>query len=605
MRISKPGFLNAPQPDKATSSSLIPVRYYIHRSREARPADGPKHAPLPAPGIMPDMFPRIVDAFRRNPANQLAAFSWLCLAAVLVCQFGIRAHYLTAGSLNVDESFFAACAMRAIAEHSGPLLACIDNKPPGVFLIYQVVFSLFGDYNMQAIHAFGMLWVFLTAGAIFLAASELGGRQAGIWACILFLLLGTGDPRFIAVKTEQLAALPLSLALWLMLRSAKRVSYAGFAGAGALTGVAMLFKQPAVLAAAGMSVLCLAAYTNGRRLRSTLHTALSYAGGLALPLAMAALYFSAAGGLEDLIYQTLEYPSRYATVDTTPLSRRLMRFVTATEEYSRLAPLCWLLAVLGVLATAGHRTNPTASGQSLPVRSFLLVSLLGAFAAVSLGREYYPAYYLFTFPALALAGGYFIQFCLQQESLILRRIALCTGALAIISSAVAAGTPIVKQLLSGSTPPTQSPITMRINALSQADDRLYVWGYAPDYFITTRLIGASKVLLTDHLQGTFAEYTPGMDPAARLRIVKPGIWQRFMKDLEDKPPRFIVDISGRPLGSGDAVTFSPDHYPEFSRYLKDRCRMELIDRGIALYVCQTDKAPPRIGATPSAPRKPT
>lgn len=531
-----------------------------------------------------------------HPASRPERIALIALLITVALQLLLRGLWLSPSSLNVDESFFAACAVRANAEHAAPLMACIDNKSPGVFLLYQIVFMFSGAYNMFAIHLAGMLWTFATAIAIHFAARELGGnsggRSAGYWAAALYLILTAGDYRLLATKSELLAALPLSLSVWLFARALRLRSLRTMLSAGAALGCAICFKQPTLLlAGAFLGILALMLVLPDKRdvyaRIDIVKHGVTFAAGIALVLGAVALAYALAGGLGDLLYQTIEYPSLYATVNTTSPLQRLLKLASSLDEYSRLAPYCWLAGLLGATLSLREReADGPAALRWLP--AFTILAML---AAISLGKGFYLAYYIFLFPMLAISGSLFMQTATRSGA-VLRRAALLMAVLTLLSNAILIGKDPLKRWLTHDNTVTHSRISQRINALSAPDDSLYVWGFAPDYFVETRLVGASKVLLSDHLQGIFAETDPKIRAEDRKKLVKPELWTQFMNDLQKHPPAFFIDISPKPLRDAEAITFSPDNYPQLRDYLQTHCKTDLAEGGVQLHLCNR-LAPPR------------
>src|SRR5207302_3083997 len=92
--------------------------------------------------------------------------AWPALAglAVIVAHLPSFVHRL----LDGDEAIYGSIAV--LMNRGGALYGAggVDNKPPGVFWRYSVIFRFFGDYQMTAIHAAGFIAMAATCVVVFL-----------------------------------------------------------------------------------------------------------------------------------------------------------------------------------------------------------------------------------------------------------------------------------------------------------------------------------------------------------------------------------------------------------------------------------------------------
>jgi 4-amino-4-deoxy-L-arabinose transferase-like glycosyltransferase len=226
-----------------------------------------------------------------------------------------------------DEGVFAATAQRLLQGHTLYREAW-DDKPPLVFLIYAGVLWLFGP-SMLALRILGALW----AAATTLIVRAIGRRAIGPgagWAAALVVAVLAALPftESTLLLTEALAALPSAAAILAVMRNAEcgmpngkraahhradsadptqpaqvHVPYA--AVAGALLGVAFLFKQVAALDAVAVGLWLL--LRRGHPLRNTLLLAC----GWCLPVAAAALWLASGGALADAWHAVFGFYSLY------------------------------------------------------------------------------------------------------------------------------------------------------------------------------------------------------------------------------------------------------------------------------------------------------
>ena len=154
---------------------------------------------------------------------------------VLLAHLPVFAHRL----LDGDEGVYGSIA--ALMNLGGHLYADggVDNKPPGIFWTYAATFALFGQYQMNAIHALALVVTAATCLALFLIGRSTAGPRAGVLAAIFYgILTAAGNPRLLAANTELFMTLPLTVSFLLTVRRQWLLS-------GLLLVVAGAFKQVA------------------------------------------------------------------------------------------------------------------------------------------------------------------------------------------------------------------------------------------------------------------------------------------------------------------------------------------------------------------------
>src|SRR5260370_18383512 len=121
--------------------------------------------------------------------------------------------------LDGDEAIYGSIA--ALVNVGGGLYGAggIDNKPPGVFWIYALLFRVFGEYQMTAVHVAGFTALASTCAVLFLIARGLAGSRAGLISALLYrVLTAAGNPRLLASNPEVFMRGPLSASVLLTLR---------------------------------------------------------------------------------------------------------------------------------------------------------------------------------------------------------------------------------------------------------------------------------------------------------------------------------------------------------------------------------------------------
>ena len=295
-----------------------------------------------------------------------------------------------------DQGIFAYNTA-ALLDGAVPYRDFVDQKPPGILLLYAIPLAL-GGRTPLAIHLFE--WAFL--GATGVAAFHAGRRLAGDGAGVL-AAAGTGLFHSPAVhgfwdraQIESFLTLPYA-AVFLLLAPApgRPPSPAGRAlralGAGALTGAAFCLKPNAiafpVLAMAAVIVLEWRRGEPGVPRRAG-----CFAAGFAAPPVALAGWLAAAGGLQPF----LEHAS---AVNAAYLGSGLR--ITALRLVYGLAPVLGAFAAAAALvalfarrfaAAAVRRVRAAFAEDPGRPRLFLLFATLwiGAYASFASGRFLFP-----------------------------------------------------------------------------------------------------------------------------------------------------------------------------------------------------------------------
>src|SRR5260370_9853727 len=91
--------------------------------------------------------------------------------------------------LDGDEAIYGSIA--ALGHVGGGLSGAggIDNKPPGVFWIYALVFRVFGEYQMTAVHVAGFTAMAATCAVLFLIARGLPASRPRLIPPLLYRVL--------------------------------------------------------------------------------------------------------------------------------------------------------------------------------------------------------------------------------------------------------------------------------------------------------------------------------------------------------------------------------------------------------------------------------
>jgi hypothetical protein len=431
---------------------------------------------------------------------------------------------------DLDEPNFASIA--ALCNAGGALYrdGGVDNKPPGIFWAYRLVLGADGHFAMARVHLLCVAVSVITAYLLGLVGRRLGGARVGFYTMLLYAIFSMAyDPRMIAANTEQFMMLPLAAAMWLLVRD-DRLVMPRLAGAGALVAVACLFKQVAVVS---LGVVLLAAMgplrtfsTRGRRaLRSALCGVLACTIGFSAVMTIVVAVLVAQGTILDAIHWTVV--SLFSHYGPSAWSGSILRHLEDAALSSAIftataLPLC--VAALGEL----RRPGAGSDGERL-VFAWLPLSALGVVA----GGHFSDHYFIQLVGPLALLGGLHIG---------RRPTANWNAALAFFGFGVmvfaALIDPITYQPFWRHPSPDYRVLVRAIDARTQPDDRIFVWGNAPALYVlsdrlpATRFVGFLRGLHRSEHESPTAAWDAG-----------PEVWPLLAADFARHPPELVVDTS--------------------------------------------------------------
>ena len=165
--------------------------------------------------------------------------------------------------------------------------------------------------------------------------------------------------------------------------------------AGALTGVALMFKQVAIVNWLLITALYPVFVRGENRWRATISFAAWSAMGLLTVLGFVVLYFFAHGGLRDFVENVFTHNLQY--IGVVPVSSRFEYCWGTLTTLARSQAIVWLSAAAGLL---GLFKSGKVTWSAL-LTGWLITSLIGASAS----GYFFPHYFQQLLPPLALAAA--------------------------------------------------------------------------------------------------------------------------------------------------------------------------------------------------------
>jgi len=350
-------------------------------------------------------------------SNRTALIAWLLLAGLLAIR--IPSLVQPAGA---DQALYAYVGQRILAGDV-PYRDAWDQKPPAIHVTYAALIALWPHESVVA--GADLVVAALTA----LSLIALGRRLslypgAGTAAAALFLLLA--NPAFgrlggvrVRAQCEVFIALAIAAALlsaW-KATTVQRVRESSGRGwlvtAGALVGIAALFKYNAVVYGIPVAALALRR-ADGTSRGELAKDAGALIAGAILPVGIMLSWMAGAGALKDLVYATIDYNLLYSGETYPSRPAMLLYLMTFPIRQARLDSL-WFLGGLGsaVLIAAGAwslRRREAGAGGALLLVAPLWVAAACLAIAIN-GSRGLPQYFLQANAPLALAAGVAAAWC--------------------------------------------------------------------------------------------------------------------------------------------------------------------------------------------------
>ena len=453
---------------------------------------------------------------------------------------------------NLDEGIHATIA-RSILDGGVMYRDAIDQRTPLTYYLVAGCFWLCGENNMWAVHALLAGMITATALGIFLIGRRWRGPATGGWAALIFCACTTnlfyiGDSY--SLSTEWFVIFFTTWSTWWLWRTWAQNSLGLAALGGAGFAAAFLSKQPGLLDfGAPLATVIYALATGQLRGAETSRRLIGLCAGFTGFTALVFSYFWAHGALDDLYFYAWSYNLTYYGPETTAGDRLTAAVELIVIIWRQYPVICAALLITGpMLLRQLVQKQPTAEERQRNVVIFYLLiwALLAGSGASSAGRIY-GHYYLQCLPALSLLVGWLLA---DSQACCFGRAGRIKKSVTGLVLAAAAWT-VVAGPLRGPWPSTlglESSIEPAnyVRAHSQPDDKIFIWGYNPDFYLYADRRPASRYIYCSFLTGMIPWTNTAPDRDTRYAIV-PGTLEILLQDLTANRPEFFIDSS---LGDG-------------------------------------------------------
>ena len=403
-----------------------------------------------------------------------------------------------------------------------------ENKPPAIFITYAAAEWLAG-YGPAAIYLLGTIAAIITLLGIYWVGYSLSGSTgSGLWAALFWtvicsdLCLQANQP-----NTEVFISACVIWAFALMLKSNYRHHWLWrYLIIGALLSIASLFKTVVISIAVGLGGGHLAfppGHPPDRKLAFK-QIAVVVAVGVAT-WGLVCGYFTAVGHVKDFYEIVFVYNRYYAGNIIKNIVEGLYNY---KEPLTLLVPFIYISCIWAVLKNPKELRRPWL---------LLLGFIIGSNIAVALPGKWYPHYYQYWLPVIAVTMAWNIEvvgslvnrYSLQMRVFAALIILLFTVVYEIPNYTISPNQWELKK--SGGMFLESKELGEEIRQVLKPEESFYEWGAESGLYYYSRLSPPIGVMHYYHLYGWPYSATLANRVVVDLEKVKPELFLLRLKDL--------------------------------------------------------------------------
>ena len=177
--------------------------------------------------------------------------------------------------------------------------------------------------------------------------------------------------------------------------------------------------------------------------------------------------------------------------------------------------------------------------------------------AVLAGLRFFPHYYLQLLPPLCLLATR----TLASSSFFTRRWVVVGLSVILVGTTAYYLTQAFTQTDSRDAH-IAFDVARYVDAHTTRDDRVLVWGQAPEVYWASDRLPATRFPTTGYLTGASGGRPPDR---VGMQYATPRAWTLFLDDLHQHAPTLVVDMST--ANQRHAHFYPPKRFPQFARYL--------------------------------------
>ena len=338
-----------------------------------------------------------------NPRSDSCSFDpsakkTLLILLLVIVFFGCIRYRLRDMPLERDEGEYAYSG-QLLLDGIPPYKLAYNMKLPGIYAAYAVIMAVFGQ-NPAAIHVGLLLLNAASIGLLYLLATRMLGRLAGLVAAASFALLSTSSSVMgFEAHATNFVVLPALVGMLFAVEGAASESKSLILLSGLFCGIAVLMKQHAMFFVAFcMLYLGQQSWPKHRSMAVPFRSAGSFAIGAASPYILTCLLMYRAGVFKTFWLWTFSYANEYSKIG---LRRAVHAFAQNATQVGSPAVALWIFSGIGLSVTFWNR-------NAARHRFFLITLFLFSFLSICPGGYFRPHYFVLLLPIVAILIGFVI-----------------------------------------------------------------------------------------------------------------------------------------------------------------------------------------------------
>jgi len=509
----------------------------------------------------------------------------ILFGSIILFTFLLRHQYLNVPILIVDEALYSEIA-NVILDGGVPYRDAWEQKPPGIYFLYALIFLVFGRNNLIAVHWAAAFAVALTAIGLFCFASIIFSKRTAIISAFLYCAISScgSAAHFQAANTEIFSVLFAVWAIFFFFK--ENGKFIHFFTCGLLTAISFFFKQPG-----GLIIILFIIYLfikNFKDKRLFLKRVSAILVGFFTISLITVSYFFANNSLFDFWmvgfwHNVLYMKGNDIEFGFFAMKRNIPLFVKNNYIFYIPAFIMFLLSLIKFIRKKLNFNHMETK------HIFMLIWFPLSFMSTSLGWRFEGHYFYFFFPAVCVLSAEFFGQCYNYLYGRQKYIAYVFVMLYISG--------FLHSLIyhTGFPPGFQkkyrvfmdikekegnfiSGISQYIRQRTSKNDTIFVWGFCPEIYTLSRRRCASRFVFCNFLIGQMTGDKYFYMDVERLDRTIPGTWDKLMADLNKNMPAYIIDTS-------TIDYFKYNKYPVSRFYLlKDFIDSNYIYKGKTAYV---------------------
>jgi 4-amino-4-deoxy-L-arabinose transferase-like glycosyltransferase len=464
----------------------------------------------------------------------------LFILVILFFSFLVRLPFLNV-LMEADEGEIAYVSQQM--EQGGiPYKDGISQKMPGMLYVYLFVFKIFG-HQISDIRLFSFIYALVGVLLLYKLGALLFNKPVGLMASFIFGLISADPARFgFMAKAENFMLAPLIGSVIIFYLALKKKNNFLFFVCGLVNGLVFILKQSAIFNCLFIVVFLFGDFFVNRKEEKLFELVKRYfyfAAGFTMILLSLVIYFRFNGAWNDFIYwvflHNLEYVKAGFTFSKLTNSRIWSTFFTQFRNMSAPSFIFWILGFYGIWHFIKDKN-----------RSGLLITVWFIFLAISIfsGLHFFPHYFLLTTPVLAITAGYgswllFTKINGIKKTIIKRLITVLTVFLLVVlilgphlNYWLVYSPKQISKLVYNDYYPLEARIKYigeYINQNSLSDDRIFIFGTAPDILFYSQRRSATKYII----------FYPLAEPSKDVLRIQKDI----IREISLLKPKYIVDMT--------------------------------------------------------------